>query len=460
MWGSSVYCTKHYIANLQAFSLSMAINMNMYVHIEQCTLMEPWVNKLGHVLYICCLSFYSTYTLDVVYTLDLYIYFSFFIFTSKRAWPEETLAKPKTDACATPAQEKEDQPEKPNGSEESKAVAGQGRKDDFVSRDQQLRAKKTKKDDRKGKAKAKAKAKAKSGKGTRKTNPGKRKGKARQSASSKKAKGETQSKSAGSSLAKTSRKRQILKSKSKAWQDEDVPAELPEVALEARPTKARRGRKTKASPKSEPLESVEAAAGLKGDDHAEEPKAEAKNTRKRKPRAKKAGKRSDKDDAEEAEAPDLPQGDQAEEQEEDEAERPTRKKSKTANAAKPKGKPKAKAKSRARSAIDSLLESVLRSDTIIKALMDWANQYDVKYEDIDQLEAFKKEVRSNCQPLKKTQLSIYWTKCTCGVFLKPDENGEKVNMHHFGWTSSRAASRHRTAVAVRCAELSVPWNEG
>lgn len=137
-------------------------------------------------------------------------------------------------------------------------------------------------------------------------------------------------------------------------------------------------------------------------------------------------------------------------------------------APKAKAEPKAKSKTRAvakgkarasprRNPTDALLQNPLRNDTVVLALIDWAEQFGPEFDGADQVENFKKTVRDALQPLETTCLNIYWSRCGCGV--KAKEEGQPLSkakdLNNFSFNTSLAPFRSKNAVAIRCAELAV-----
>lgn len=119
--------------------------------------------------------------------------------------------------------------------------------------------------------------------------------------------------------------------------------------------------------------------------------------------------------------------------------------------------PKAKAKSRGRRNVspeEALLSDPLRSDPIVKALMDFASQFPAELE-MDGNHDKMKEAMNNAlqEPLNWCALNKYWTRNAAGVKIL----AANQDVHHFSFNFSTAASRHKLAVALRCAELAVSW---
>ena len=97
----------------------------------------------------------------------------------------------------------------------------------------------------------------------------------------------------------------------------------------------------------------------------------------------------------------------------------------------------------------------MRMDEVVKALMDWAQQFPEELErDEDTL---RSKVREALFPLKKTQLNIYWSRNAVGVKIWSDEWGfQGKDEVSFSFNCSSAPRRLKLGVAVRCAELCAP----
>ena len=273
----------------------------------------------------------------------------------------------------------------------------------FVSRNDQLCFKATRKEARKDKTRNN-KRKAK-GKTNKKRNKGKREG------------------STDSIAKKRHRKRKILQDASPAKKGEAATdhwtgwdGDTAWAGEEAAPRK-RRARKTQACAEAKAAE--EKAAPKSKAKAAPKSKAKAAPKSKAKAAPKKGGKRKQCDSDTSAADTTAP----------------------TQKAKKPRNKASEMPE----------LSSPLRDPDMTQLLQDWAKQFPEKLE--GKQAKLKRAVRAALTPLEKTRLVLYWTRNACGVRVLSC----KKDSLHFTFNSWPTAGRFKLAVAVRCAELAVAW---
>ena len=94
---------------------------------------------------------------------------------------------------------------------------------------------------------------------------------------------------------------------------------------------------------------------------------------------------------------------------------------------------------------EDLYTSPLYDEDLVQTLCSFASMFDSEAD--HKSDSFKKELRS--QLAEDVWLNIYWTRQSCGVRSSPGQS----DTHHFSFATYSASASHKTAVAVKCAEL-------
>ena len=115
-------------------------------------------------------------------------------------------------------------------------------------------------------------------------------------------------------------------------------------------------------------------------------------------------------------------------------------------------KPKPKAKAKGKAKIIPEQDSPLSNVDLMNELLDFAKKVGGHGIGVKS-EKFKHGLRAELKHFDTSTYNVYWSRCACGIKLKH----EKRDVHHFSYLQSMADETYKIAIAAKCAEIAVNW---